>query len=254
MTTMQQKNEVHEFGNFLRAEIKRKEELSPPKTELHPSLTVNAMVQEMNFEIHKDPRKARDFFNNTKNQETAIAFGIHSGMSSYQFREAHADMQDSNGQWRVQTANDLAYRNMVNTHKEELLKADWEQRDVLKHQHDFETSYFKLQEAKFDVAHSRKDSLAPRSIEQLEKDTHKAFKEYKAEQQGIAPNTHILVKPKAMESENFIKVESAKIEPVKTEAQNFKAPTLPSFADKMLAMRQKSGITQKPTLKMSRGM
>jgi hypothetical protein len=243
--TQQERMQAQDFGDFLRAELKKKEALSSvQKTELHPSLTVNAMIQEMNFEIHKDPRKARDFFNNTKNQETAQAFGIHSGMNTYQYREKHADLQDSNAQWRVQTANDLAYRNMINTHKDEMLKADWEQRDTLKHQHAFESSYFKLQEAKYDVAHSRQDSLAPRAIEQLEKDTHKAFREYKAEQQGIAPNTHILIKTKAVQTENFIKVE-------KSEPQNFKAPQLPSFAEKMLAMREKNGITKKPTLSRS---
>ena len=245
--TQQERMQALDFGDFLRAELKKKQEVSPvQKTELHPSLTVNSMVQEMNFEIHKDPRKARDFFNNTKNQETSSAFGLHSNMNTFQYREAHAGMQDSNADWRVQTANDLAYRNMLETHKSEMLKADWEQRDVLKHQHAFENSYFQLQEAKFDVAHSRKDSLAPRAIEQLEKDTHKAFREYKAEQQGISPNTHILVKSKAIESNSFIKVE-----PEKSETQNFKAPQLPSFAEKMLAMREKSGITKKPTLSRS---
>ncbi|VTU34441.1 hypothetical protein [Variovorax sp. RA8] len=254
MTTKTQEKEILDFGDFLRSEMKRKEALNPePKTELHPALTMNAMVQEMNFEMHKDPRKARDFFNNTKNQETSMAFGIHHNMNTFQYRELHVGLQDPDAQWRVQTGKDLAHRNILETHKAEMLKADWEQRDVLKHQHGFETAYFKLQEAKFDYAHSLDNSLAPRDIEQLEKEAHKAFKEYKAEMYGIKPNTHVLVKQvKAPNDE--IKVEGAKVEPQKAGIQNFKAPALPSIADKLFAMREKSGITQKPTMKMSRGM
>ena len=117
---------------------------------------------------------------------------------------------------------------------------DIEQRDTLAIQHKFEDSYFKAKEARFDFDKRPEKALAPKEVEKLETQAHSDFRAFKSDKLGILPNQGVKVEKK--EEMSFS---------IKQEPQTQK-PSLPSFADKMLAMRQKHSVTEKPTL--SRGM
>lgn len=229
--------EANVFANILKKDMAVK---PAPTLTLHPELTIEKMNHEMNFVRSSDPRHPRNFFDHTKNYETAQAFISGTNDNTASYRVKYENMQDSSGQWQVQTANDLALRNMLNTHKTEMAKTfDIEQRDTLAIQHKFEDSYFKAKEARFDFDKRPEKALAPKEIEKLEAQAQTDFRAFKADKLGILPNQGVKVEPK-----ESIVVSS------KQELQAQK-PALPSFADKMLAMRQKSGITQKPTLSRS---
>ena len=239
MITEKMNQEANVFASILKKDMTNK---PAPSLTLHPELKVEKMNNEMNFVRSSDPRHPRNFFDHTKNYETASAFlpsrnvdGRTEPAASFNtgsYRAKYENMQDSSGQWQVQTANDLALRNMKNTHKEEMLKTvDIEQRDTLAVQHKFEVSYFDAKEARFDFDKRPDKSLAPKEVEKLEALAHADFRAFKADRLGIMPN-------------QGVKVEKA-------QDQKIKAPSLPTFADKMAAMREKHSITQKPTLSRS---
>lgn len=239
MITKKMNQEANVFANILKKDIANK---PAPALMLHPELTVEKMNSEMNFIRSSDPRHPRNFFDHTKNHETASAFlpsrnvdGRTESAASFNtatYRAKYEGMQDSSGKWQVQTANDLALRNMRNTHKEEMAKTvDIEQRDTLILQHKFEVSYFDAKEARFDFDKRPDKALAPKEVEKLEAQAHADFRAFKADKLGILPN-------------QGVKVEKA-------QEQKIKAHSLPTFADKMAAMREKHSITQKPTLSRS---
>ena len=243
MITEKMNEEANVFANVLKKDMANK---PAPSLTLHPELTVEKMNVEMNFVRTLDPRHPRNFFDHTKNHETASAFlpsrnvdGRTEPAASFNtgtYRAKYENMQDSSGQWQVQTANDLALRNMMNTHKDEMAKTvDIEQRDTLALQHKFEVSFFEAKEARFDFDKRPDKALAPKEVEKLEAQAHTDFRAYKADKLGILPNQGVKV-----EKQEAI---SAK--------QHIQKPSLPSFADKMEAMRQKHSITQKPTLSRS---
>jgi hypothetical protein len=237
MITKKMNEEANMFANILKKEMANK---PAPTLTLHPELTVEKMNNEMTFVRSADPRHPRNFFDHTKNYETAQAFISGTNDNTASYRAKYEGMQDSSGQWQVQTANDLALRNMKNTHKAEMLRTvDIEQRDTLALQHKFEVSYFEAKEARFDFDKRPHKALAPKEVERLEAQAHADFRAFKADKLGILPNQGVKIEPK-----ESIVVSS------KQESQTQK-PALPSFLDKMEAMRQKSGITQKPTLSRS---
>lgn len=238
MITEKMNEEANIFANTL------KKEMAKPQAStftLHPDLTVEKMHSDMTFVRSSDPRHPRNFFDHTKNNETASAFisGINDNTATY--RAKYQDMQDSSGQWQVETANSLGLRNMLNTHKNEMLKTiDIEQKDTIAIQHKFEVSYFNAKEARFNFNKRPDRALAPKQIEKLESKAHSDFREFQSDKLGIEPNQKINVEKKEA------------IAPTSKQEPLVQKPSLPSFTDQMMAMRQKHNITEKPTLSRGR--
>lgn len=209
MITEEMKNESANFGELMAKTIEKRR--LEPSTQLHPELTEQAMTTMMSkpadditglyyksrHQIGPTNRKEgltrpRDFFNDTHNEETKVAFGIshinsHPRMTVSDQRKKYEGFTDPAGQWKVQSASDLAFRHMDETHKKEWLKADLDQRDELKLRHDFEKSYFSLQEAKY---------LKSPSINKAHAAALKDFQKYQGQNLGIAPDTQIKIEPK----------------------------------------------------------
>lgn len=247
MITEKMNHEANVFANILKKDMANK---PAPTLTLHPELTVETMNNEMTFVHSTDPRHPRNFFDHTKNHETATSFinsrgvdGKTESAASFNtatYRAKYEGMQDPSGQWQVQTANDLALRNMLSTHKNEMMKADdITQKDTLALQHKFEVSYFNAKEARFDFDKRPDKALAPKEVEKLETIAHADFRAFKADKLGILPNQGVKVEKKE-DVAIAIKQES-----------HAQKPSMPSFADKMNAMRMKHNITEKPTLSRS---
>lgn len=238
MITEKMNEEANVFASILKKEMAK---APAPTLTLHPDLTVEKMHNDMTFIHSSDPRHPRNFFDHTKNNETASAFISGAKDNTASYRAKYENMQDSSGQWQVETANSLALRNMLNTHKNEISKTvDIDQKDTIEIQHKFEVSYFNAKEARFDFNKRHDRALAPKEIEKLEAKAHTDFKAFQSDKLGIVQNQGVKVEKKEV------------IAPTSKQEPFVQKPSLPSFNEKMLAMRQKHNITEKPTLSRGR--
>lgn len=186
--TEEMKAETKSFAGYMERMNERvlKAEQEASKTQLHPGLTIDSMESEMKNNAMRDPRKGRDFFNQTKNEETLHAFNT--TLNTSEMRDKYKNYQDPTAQWKVQSASDIAYRTMKLTHDSEMRRADPSEQAILEPQHKFEKSYFDYQEAKF-----KGDSDMVEKKEQA----HNDFKNYYADKYGMSPNEQVAA-PKAI--------------------------------------------------------
>lgn len=107
--------------------------------------TMSLRGQELN-----EFRMPRDFFHNTKNDETMHAFGRDATMTAghhrNKFYEMSSDMRDTIVEAEIWKANDLSRGAMERSHRAEVKAATEEQLPLIKAQHRLETQLYELYE------------------------------------------------------------------------------------------------------------
>lgn len=107
--------------------------------------TMSLRGQELN-----EFKMPRDFFHNTKNDETMHAFGRDATMTAGHYRnkfyEMSSDMRDTIVEAEIWKANDLSRGAMERSHRAEVKAATEEQLPLIKAQHRLETQLYELYE------------------------------------------------------------------------------------------------------------
>ena len=145
----------------------------------NPALSDMSMNIELHQNIKLNPGEPRNFYDYTRNSDTATAFmGKYSLDSTMQYRERFANSNDPIAKHQVEIANDCAYRNMLMTHKAELQAVEPENTPLLNKQHTFEKNFVDYREAKVNPERSQKEVIG------LQGKTQASYKEFKAEKLG----------------------------------------------------------------------
>lgn len=145
----------------------------------NPALSDISMNIELQQNIKLNPGEPRNFYDYTRNSDTATAFmGKYSLDSTMQYRERFANSNDPIAKHQVEIANDCAYRNMIMTHKAELQAVEPENTALLKKQHTFEKIFVDYREAKVNPERSQKEVIG------LQGKMQASYKEFKAEKLG----------------------------------------------------------------------
>jgi|GEM_PF-2889877 len=261
MITEEMRKEAENFGSFIQSEIQRQKVQAPTvKNILHPALSEDQMNADLRFSTRsfQDPRHPRNFYDDTKISSADRGFINLSGpiQTTFQYRERYKDHQDPSSQWQVELASGTAYKNMIDTHKEEWQKADWSQQPYLKLQHKLEQSFFKVKEAEFNFKHDSSRAMPESQFNALKKELHKDYREYKADQLGISPNQKVTVpvepEIKQVRSAPSLAKEAPAIgKEVKQQASPINA--MPNAMERLEAMRKQYKI-EAPKQKQARSL
>ena len=140
------------------------------------------MIQEMNEnKIIKDwTNGPRNFYENTKNQDTMYAFNARDNlMTTGEYRDKYLNKNDVLASNEIEKANDASYRAMTEQHKKDLREATGKDLETVKKLHTFELSYLDYRE------NLDKKKFTPQQAADAYKAVKDNYKDYKVSKMGF---------------------------------------------------------------------